>query len=156
MPRNLSSPLNWINVMYNSLLKEQYVTLTILPEMISSWRTQGFTHIHLGAIGLVLTYQGRKDLPVTARIALLDSRLLSYKQAVIGTVLTTLNSGSVVLTFFPNYSVFLNVLNLPSMLKIQLLISGTDLVPSPSWQICTINWCIGFRIIPLIYLTVDQ
>jgi hypothetical protein len=36
--------------------QEQYVTLTILPEMISSWRTAGFTHILLRAIRLVLTY----------------------------------------------------------------------------------------------------
>ncbi|KAL0455491.1 UNVERIFIED_CONTAM: polyprotein [Sesamum latifolium] len=73
--------------------KEQYVTLSIPPDYISSWKAEGYTHLHLGAVRLVLSYHGRKGLPVTARIALLDTRFLEYEHAVIGTVLTTLNAG---------------------------------------------------------------
>ncbi|KAL0295484.1 UNVERIFIED_CONTAM: polyprotein [Sesamum radiatum] len=73
--------------------KEQYVTLSIPPDYISGWKAEGYTHLHLGAVRLVLSYHGRKGLPVTARIALLDTRFLEYEHAVIGTVLTTLNAG---------------------------------------------------------------
>ncbi|KAK4384503.1 polyprotein [Sesamum angolense] len=51
--------------------KEQYVTLSIPPDYISGWKTE-------------------------ARIALLDTRFLEYEHAVISTVLTTLNAGSIV------------------------------------------------------------
>ncbi|KAL0285754.1 UNVERIFIED_CONTAM: polyprotein [Sesamum radiatum] len=88
--------------------KEQYVTLSIPPDFISGWKAEGYTHLHLGAVRLVLSYHGRKGLPVTARIALLDTRFLEYEHAVIGTVLTTLNAGSIVVTFFPNFAVSLS------------------------------------------------
>ena len=74
-----------------STKKEQYVTIEIPPEFIRGWKAEGYTHLHLGAIRLVLSYHGRKGLPVTARLALLDTRFLDYQDAVIGTVLTTLN-----------------------------------------------------------------
>jgi hypothetical protein len=67
---------------------------------------------------------------MTARIALLDSRFLIYEQAVIGTVLTTLNSGSVILTLSPNYSVSLSDPNLPTVLKVQLQVLGAEQVRS--------------------------
>jgi hypothetical protein len=67
---------------------------------------------------------------VTARLALLDSRYLKYTQAMLGTCLTTLNAGSVVLTIYPNYTVSLNDPNLPTLLQVQLQITGADLVPS--------------------------
>lgn len=40
--------------------QEQYVTLTIPPEFIASWKQEGYTHLHFGAIRLVLSYTGRK------------------------------------------------------------------------------------------------
>ena len=53
---------------------EQYVTLEIPSELISNWKREGYTHLHLGGIILILTLHGRKGLPITARIAMLDTR----------------------------------------------------------------------------------
>lgn len=52
---------------------------------------------------MILTLHRIKCLPVTARLALLDTRFKEYQHAVIGTVLTTLHAGSVLLTFYPNF-----------------------------------------------------
>lgn len=46
----------------------------------------------------------------------------------IGTVLTILHAGSVVLTIFPNYNVSLNDNTLSTRLKVQVQITGTDQV----------------------------
>ncbi|KAL0444653.1 UNVERIFIED_CONTAM: polyprotein [Sesamum latifolium] len=110
--------------------KEQYVTLSIPPDYISSWKAEGYTHLHLGAVRLVLSYHGRKGLPVTARIALLDTRFLEYEHAVIGTVLTTLNAGSIVVTFFPNFAVSLCDPHVASAFKVQVQITGANQVPA--------------------------
>ncbi|KAL0444827.1 UNVERIFIED_CONTAM: polyprotein [Sesamum latifolium] len=110
--------------------KEQYVTLSIPPDYISSWKAEGYTHLHLGAVRLVLSYHGRKGLPVTARIALLDTRFLKYEHAIIGTVLTTLNCGSIVVTFFPNFVVSLCDPHVASAFKVQVQITGANQVPA--------------------------
>ena len=34
--------------------------------MISTWKREGYTHLHLGGVRLILTLHGRKGLPVTA------------------------------------------------------------------------------------------
>ena len=83
---------------------EQYVTFEIPFELIASWKREGYTHLHLGGIRLILTLHGRKDLPVTAWLALLDTYFKEYQHAVIGIVLTTLHAGSVLLTFYPNFN----------------------------------------------------
>ncbi|KAH9792641.1 hypothetical protein KPL71_004209 [Citrus sinensis] len=106
---------------------EQYVTLEIPSELISNWKREGFTHLHLGGIRLILTLHGRKGLPVTARIAMLDTRFKQYQDAVIGTVLTTLHAGSVLLTFYPNFNLSLQDPNLPTTLKVQVQIQGATL-----------------------------
>lgn len=115
--------------------QEQYVTLlnilkhgkekdilifTLVQFDLSFLTTEG------RAVRLVLSYNGRKGLPVTARIALLDTRYLQYEHAVIGTVLTTLNVGSVVVTFFPNFALSLRDASLESTFKVQIQISGAD------------------------------
>ena len=51
---------------------EQYVTMDIPTDFVSNWKREGYTHLHLGGVGLILTLHGRKGLPITARIALLD------------------------------------------------------------------------------------
>ncbi|KAK4383739.1 polyprotein [Sesamum angolense] len=109
-------------------MKEQYVTLSIPPDYISGWKAEGYTHLHLGAVKLVLSYRGRKGLPVTARIALLDTRFLEYEHAVIGTVLTTLNAGSIVVTFFPKFVVSLSDSHVASAFKVQVQITGANQV----------------------------
>jgi hypothetical protein len=47
-------------------VQEQYITLNIMLDMIADWKLAGYTHIHLGAVRMILSYQGRKGLPVTA------------------------------------------------------------------------------------------
>ena len=57
---------------------------------------------------------------VIARVALIDTRLKSYRQACIGTVPTALNAGRVFITLFPNFNVSLQDPNLLNTLKVQL------------------------------------
>lgn len=106
--------------------QEQYITLTIPSEYIEAWKKEGYTHLHLGAVRLILSYNGRKGLPVTARISLLDTSYLHYEHAIIGTVLTTLNLGSVVVTFFPNFVLSLRDTSLESTFKVQVQISSAE------------------------------
>ncbi|KAH9769402.1 hypothetical protein KPL71_011984 [Citrus sinensis] len=109
---------------------EQYVTLEIPSELISNWKREGYTHLHLGGIRLILTLHGRKGLPVTARLAMLDTRFKQYQDAVIGTVLTTLHAGSVLLTFYPNFNLSLQDPNLPTTLKVQIQIQESAQIPT--------------------------
>ncbi|KAH9769466.1 hypothetical protein KPL71_012011 [Citrus sinensis] len=110
---------------------EQYVTLEIPSELISSWKREGYTHLHLGGIRLILTLHGRKGLPVTARLAMLDTRFKQYQDVVIDTVLTTLHAGSVLLTFYPNFNLSLQDPNLPTTLKVQVQIQDPPPPPAP-------------------------
>ncbi|KAH9780744.1 hypothetical protein KPL71_008201 [Citrus sinensis] len=95
----------------------QVTSRAIPPELVAQWKREGYTHLHLGGVRLILTLHGRKGLPVTARLALLDTRFKEYQHAVIGTVLTTLHPGSVLLTFYPNFNLSLDDPNLPTTLK---------------------------------------
>ena len=97
---------------------EQYVTMEIPSDLVANWKREGYTHLHLGGVCLILTFHGRKGLPVTARISLLDTRFKEYQHAVVGTVLTTLHAGSVLLTFYPNFNLSLEDPNLPTTLKV--------------------------------------
>ncbi|KAH9680174.1 hypothetical protein KPL71_026452 [Citrus sinensis] len=97
---------------------EQYVTFEIPSELISTWKREGYTHLHLGGVRLILTLHERKCLPVTARIALLDTSFKQYQHAIIGTVLTTLHVGSALLTFYPNFNLSLLDSNLATTLKV--------------------------------------
>ncbi|KAL2327566.1 hypothetical protein Fmac_020993 [Flemingia macrophylla] len=64
-----------------------------------------------------------------ARVSLIDSTFRNYEQAVIGTVLTTLNAGSVVLTIFPNFNVQLRDPTLSKRFKVQVQIVGAEQDP---------------------------
>ena len=92
--------------------------MEIPPELISNWKMEGYTHLHLGGVRLILTLHGRKGLSVTARIVMLDTRFKQYQDAVVGTVLTTLHAGSVLLTFYPNFNLSLQDTNLSTALKV--------------------------------------
>ncbi|KAK2366858.1 hypothetical protein QL285_080194 [Trifolium repens] len=109
--------------------QEQYVDLEIPQSLINQWKSEGYTALHFGAVRLILSLHGRKNMPVFCKIALLDSSYLHYENAVIGTVLTSLHAGSVVLTIFPNYNVSLNDSTLSTRLKVQVQITGSDQVP---------------------------
>ncbi|QCD84109.1 Viral movement protein [Vigna unguiculata] len=63
------------------------------------------------------------------RVTLLDSSYIQYSNAVIGTVLTTLHAGSVVLTLFPNYNVSLRDSTLSHRLRVQVQLTGAEQVP---------------------------
>ena len=77
---------------------------------------------------MALTFYGRKGLPVVSRISLLDSRFLEYQNAVIGMVQTTLNAGTIFVTFFPNFNMSLKDPYLCDALKVQIQIIGTSQV----------------------------
>ena len=58
--------------------KEQFITLHIPHDFPNQWKQQGYTHIHFGAIRFSLSFDGRKGLPVVARLALLGSKFVKY------------------------------------------------------------------------------
>ena len=105
-----------------------------------------------------LSNQSRKE-PVIARIALLDTRFKEYQHIVIGTVLTTLHAGSVLLTFYPNFNLSLEDPNLPTTLKVQIQLQGAELTPTS--KIATLHHQIMYRLqnhaldLPTPYTTSD-
>ncbi|KAI9102936.1 hypothetical protein K1719_023375 [Acacia pycnantha] len=106
--------------------QEQYYTIEISPDLIDQWKSQGYTHLHFGAIRLVLTLHGKKGLPVTAKVALIDSTYKKYSDALIGALLTTLSNSSVILTIQPDYNVSLFDETLLGRLKVQIQITGAE------------------------------
>ncbi|KAK3210827.1 hypothetical protein Dsin_015533 [Dipteronia sinensis] len=103
---------------------EQYVDLKIGQPLIDQWIREGYSHLHIGAVRIILTIHGRKGLPVTARIALLNTIFKDYEQAIIGTCLSTLHAGSISLTYYSNFNIPLRVNNLHNCLKVQLHLMG--------------------------------
>lgn len=61
---------------------------------------------------------------------MLDTRFKQYQDAVVGTVLTTLHAGSVLLTFYPNFNLSLQDTNLSTALKVQVQIQGAEQISS--------------------------
>ncbi|KAI9121239.1 hypothetical protein K1719_008272 [Acacia pycnantha] len=106
--------------------QEQYSTIEISLDLIDLWKSQGYTHIHFGAIRLVLSLHGRKGLPVIAKVALLDSTYKKYSDALIDALLTTLSNGSVILTIQSDYNVNLFDKTLPGCLKVQIQVKGAE------------------------------
>lgn len=53
---------------------EQFVSLEIPDYLFPECRHEGPIHLHFGVVTLALTFHGRKGLPITARMTLLDSR----------------------------------------------------------------------------------
>ncbi|KAK0607802.1 hypothetical protein LWI29_020769 [Acer saccharum] len=95
--------------------------------MIDQWIKDGYSHLHIGAVRIILTLHGRKGLPVTARLALLNTIYTQYEHAVIGTCLSTLHDGSISLTYYPNFNIPLRDQNLHKCLKIQVQILGAPM-----------------------------
>ncbi|KAI5429496.1 hypothetical protein KIW84_034183 [Lathyrus oleraceus] len=116
---------------YNIFKRQRSVTRSI-RNLISTNRPHMKEYVQssrLDQCSLRATNQEQKNQPVFCKIALLDSSYLHYENDVIGTVLTTLHAGSVVLTIFPNYNVSLSDNTLSTRLKVQVQITGTDQVP---------------------------
>ncbi|KAK2641171.1 hypothetical protein Ddye_022934 [Dipteronia dyeriana] len=97
---------------------EQYVDHQIDQQMIDHWIREGYSHLHLGAVRITFTLHGRKGLPVTARIALLNTIYKQYEHAVIGICLSTLHAGSISLIYYPNFNIPLRDNNLYNCLKV--------------------------------------
>ena len=117
---------------------EQYVTLKIPIDLVTNWKQEGYTHLYLGGVRLSTLYMEEKACQ-SARIALLDTRFKQYQHAVIGTVLTTLHAGSVLLTFYPNFNMSLEDPNLPTTIKVQIQLQRVD-------QIATLHHHIVYRL----------
>lgn len=105
---------------------EHLVNLYIPENFPRQWKNLGYTHIHFGAVRMALTFHGRKGLLVVARIALVDTRFKKYQHAYIATVETTLNAGTVFVTLFPNFNMFLFGPYILNALKAQIQIQGVD------------------------------
>ncbi|KAH9734684.1 hypothetical protein KPL71_017452 [Citrus sinensis] len=75
---------------------------------------------------------------------MLDTRFKQYQDAVIGTVLTTLHAGSVLLTFYPNFNISLQDPNLPTTLKVQVQIQGAEQISSA--KIATLHHQLVYRL----------
>ncbi|KAK2645918.1 hypothetical protein Ddye_021113 [Dipteronia dyeriana] len=66
---------------------EQYVDLEIGQPLIDQWIKEGYSYLHIVAIRIILILHGRKGLPVTARIALLNTIYKEYEHPIIETCL---------------------------------------------------------------------
>ncbi|KAK3217823.1 hypothetical protein Dsin_011793 [Dipteronia sinensis] len=105
---------------------------------------EGYSHLHIGAVRIILTIHGRKCLPVTARISLLNTIYKQYEHAVIGTSRSTLHAGSISLTYYPNFNIPLRDNNLHNCLKIQLQILGASMLPDS--YMATLHHQIAYRL----------
>ncbi|MED6200391.1 hypothetical protein PIB30_084571 [Stylosanthes scabra] len=103
---------------------EQYVTIEIPQDLIRDYLVQAYTHMHLGAVRLILTLHGRKGLPVTVKVALLDTTFKEYQHALIGVLITSLTNGSVILTLSPSFIMRLTNPTLYQKIKIQIKLIG--------------------------------
>ncbi|KAK9032335.1 hypothetical protein V6N11_056606 [Hibiscus sabdariffa] len=124
--------------------RQNSVTLEIPSKFPKGWIDAGYSHIHFGAVRLALNYHGSDGKVVVARIALLDTRYLTYQDACIGTVEATMNSGLVMLTLFPNFTMALKDPNLMDAFKVQIHIVGAQQVESSI--IATLHYQFVYRI----------
>ncbi|KAK4383782.1 polyprotein [Sesamum angolense] len=123
---------------------DTHIDNSIVPPVISSYnlyRKRGSLPQGIRALIASKKHMNQKEqahsskmdhcsLPASTKeqIALLDTRFLEYEHAVIGTVLTTLNAGSIVVTFFPNFAVSLSDPHVASAFKVQVQIMGANQV----------------------------
>ncbi|GAV63126.1 LOW QUALITY PROTEIN: hypothetical protein CFOL_v3_06647, partial [Cephalotus follicularis] len=107
--------------------KEQFVTLEI-SEYLPKHASEGYTHLHFGAIRLALTFHGRKGLLVvshlvTSKIALLDTHFLDYQH-------TCIDVGTMFITLFSNFNIPLSDPYPLTTLKIEVQIVGAPQINS--------------------------
>jgi hypothetical protein len=91
-----------------------------------------------------LFYHGHKGLPIATRLALLDMKYLEYQHACNGSLETTINYGTVVVTFYPNFNMALDDPQLHHFLKVQLQITGADQVLD-TYQ-ATLHYQMAYRV----------
>ena len=124
--------------------QEHFVIIEIPPEFPTQWIQQGYTHIHFGAVRLALNYHGIKGRLVFSRIALLDSRYLKYENACIGIAETSLDPGTVYMTFFPNYNMTLKDPTLLTCLKVQIQIVDAEMIDQT--HSATLHYQMAYRV----------
>ncbi|QHN76407.1 polyprotein [Arachis hypogaea] len=78
---------------------------------------------HLQQYDLQATAVEQKDLPVIAKITLLDTTFKEYQHTLIGALVTTLTNGSVILTISPNFTRLTDP-TLAQRIKIQVQLIG--------------------------------
>ncbi|KAL2513331.1 Uncharacterized protein Adt_18931 [Abeliophyllum distichum] len=123
---------------------KKFVTLELPSNLPRVWLSEGYTHIYFGAVRFALTARGRKGLPTIARLALLEIRYADYQHACIGTVETTLNAGTILVTMFPNFNTPIADPQLLYALKIQVQIVGV--FPSRITYGATLHYQMVYRI----------
>ncbi|MED6223678.1 Gly-Xaa carboxypeptidase [Stylosanthes scabra] len=130
IPKTMSTSETNTPVFHNNALiiepttAEQYVTIEIPQDLIRDYLIQGYTHMHLGAVRLILTLHGKKGLPVTTKVALLDTTFKEYQHVFIGALVTSLTNGSVIHTISPNFTMRLTDPTLSQRIKIQVQLIG--------------------------------
>ncbi|KAK2655405.1 hypothetical protein Ddye_008457, partial [Dipteronia dyeriana] len=125
-------------------LLNPYTVFKRRQPLIDQWIREDYSHLHIGAIRIVLTLHGRKGLSVTAKIALLNTIYKDYEYAIIGTCLSTLYAGSISLTYYPNFNIPLKYHNLHNCLKIQLQVVGAPMMPTS--YMATLHHQIAYRL----------
>ncbi|MED6172403.1 hypothetical protein PIB30_049743 [Stylosanthes scabra] len=108
----------------DNLVEVTHIPDDIPQDLIREYLAQNYTHLHLKVVRLILTLHGRKGLPVTAKIALLNTTSKEYQHALIGALVTTLTNGSVILTISPDFTMRLTDPTLSQRIKIQVQLIG--------------------------------
>lgn len=137
-----ASKFNQNQVLANEI--EHFLPIGLPREYLQQWISQSYTHIHLGAVKIALTFHGRKGLPVASHLALLDTRFTKYQHAVIGTIQTTLNVDIVFITLYPNFNIPLTNPHAFNALAIQVQITGAPQVATS--YATTIHHQVAFKI----------
>lgn len=113
-------------------------------DLLPQWLKEGYTHVHIGAIKLALTFHGRKGLPVVSNLAVLDTRFRMYPHATLGTISSTLNAGTIFITLVPNYNISLQDPHALNCLKVQVQITRTPQVAIV--VVATLHYQIAYRV----------
>ncbi|KAF3614700.1 hypothetical protein FXO38_35507 [Capsicum annuum] len=119
-----------------------------MPEYFSQqWNSLGFTHIHISAVQIALTYQGRKGRPVVEHLYFIDTRFNKYQHASLGTSEIILDNGTVFVMMFPNFNIPLADPYLMRVLKIQVQILNApqDRDASQATLHCQIAYFMGHK-----------
>lgn len=124
--------------------QEQFLPIDLPTELLPQWTREGYTHLHIGAIKLALTFHGRKGLPVVSNIAIVDTHFKLYPHATLGTITSTLNAGTVFVTLIPNYNISLQDPHALDCLKVQVQFTGTPQIATA--VTATLHYQIAYRV----------
>ncbi|KAL4343832.1 hypothetical protein AHAS_Ahas11G0117800 [Arachis hypogaea] len=112
------------SIVTNAPIKACLYSLKVVSEPQVYKRKKKVLLVKARAVRLILTLHGRRSLPVTAKVALLDTTFKEYQHALIGALVTTLSNGSVILTIAHNFTMRLPDPTICQRLKIQIQLVG--------------------------------